>query len=99
MRRSIPPCIFILLMLISSAVNAALAPPKELCQPHKHFFTTYLASPIHNAFAISSEGAYGWSSGKSSAEEAIKAAIASCQKNTDESCKVYAVDNSLYIKK
>lgn len=89
---------FSLLILLSTTANAdqKLIPPSALCNPHKKIFTTYLNSPPHKAFAVSADGAFGWSAGKNTLDEAKKAALASCQKYSDHPCKIYAIDDNQF---
>jgi hypothetical protein len=83
------------LLSIETYASAALPPPPELCKPHLKYFETYAASATHKAFAVSKDGSYGWSFGRDTIDDAKKAALTSCQRNTDETCRIYAVDNDL----
>lgn len=74
-------------------VVAKIAPPSELATSNKKEFQTYLTSPPHKAFAISSNGAFGWRSGRHTVADAKHAALASCEKYTNGTCTIYAVDN------
>lgn len=49
----------------------------------------------HRAFAIAPGGAWAWSSGRASAEEARQVAVEECQKHTPLPCVPYAVDDTL----
>lgn len=42
------------------------------------FQTEYAAGSLHKAFAVSSDGAWGWHAGAASPEEAIRVAVAAC---------------------
>jgi dienelactone hydrolase len=68
-----------------------LKPPLPLGRQAAAAWAKYLLSPPHKAFAASEDGrAYGWRSGRRTAEEAGDAATAQCP---DPSCAVIAVDD------
>lgn len=94
MRQFIIGLSFGICVLFSMLTNAGskLTPPSELCQPHKKIFAKYLAAPNHKAFSVSSDGSYGWSSGRGTVEEAKKDALAFCQKHANKSCWIYSAE-------
>jgi thiol-disulfide isomerase/thioredoxin len=49
----------------------------------------------HRAFAIAPGGAWAWSSGRATAEEARQVAVEECQKHTALPCVPYVVDDAL----
>jgi dienelactone hydrolase len=73
---------------------AHLVPPSQLSSENKKIFLTYLNSPPHKAFAISATGAFGWSSGGYTVEEAKKKALKICKEHNKKSCYLYAVGDS-----
>ena len=55
----------------------------------------YVPAANEKAFAVSSAGAYGWSSGKTSAREAMSAALSDCDSRRDAytgQCRVVSVN-------
>ncbi len=55
----------------------------------------FLSADRHRAFAIAPGGAWAWSSGEASAEEARQVAVKACQQHTSQRCVPYAVDDAL----
>jgi dienelactone hydrolase len=70
-----------------------IAPPDQLSTGGRRSFDDFLRSPPHRAFAVSSNGAYGWNSGRRTAEEATKRAIESCSKHAND-CVIVVVDDN-----
>lgn len=55
----------------------------------------YLPASDHKAFAVSSAGAYGWSSGKATAREAVSAALSDCDARREAytgQCRIVSVN-------
>jgi len=75
--------------------NSNLVAPKILSLNGKQDFEKYVQAAPHKAFALSSDGAYGWRTGERSVEEAKLQAINYCQKYTQELCKIIAVDDEM----
>jgi dienelactone hydrolase len=71
---------------------AAIAPPPQLSQKGVTAFLDYLAQGPHKAFFVSSEGAYGWRSGRRTLEVATQEALENCRKYSG-SCALFAVDD------
>ena len=87
------------LVLVDSLLP--LPTPPKLAAPHslsahgKTDFASYLKGAPHKAFAIDPNGAYGWRTGQRSIGDAKTEALKNCQKNTEETCRVIAIDNTL----
>jgi dienelactone hydrolase len=75
---------------------ASLPPPSQLAQRAHAEFRRYLAGGLHRAFAISSNGAYGFQTGLRTPAAARAAALETCAKHASD-CKIYAVDDTLEI--
>ena len=95
---------FILLLslfyLVGTAVSAAgIDDPDAIPHVGERARATYqqvfLSAERHRAFAIAPGGAWAWSSGRASAEEARQVAVEECQKHTAQRCMPYAVDDTL----
>ena len=48
----------------------------------------------HKAFAVSSNGGYGWRSGRTTTDDAQRDSLAACMK-WSPTCMLYAVDDQL----
>ena len=59
---------------------AALSPPPRLSEKGRAEFADYLAASPHKAFAVSPNGAFGYRSGRRTAQEAQDEALAACTK-------------------
>ena len=95
---------FILLTLLLSLAGqdvdaAGVADPDAIPHVGERARATYqqvfLAADRHRAFAIAPGGAWAWSAGKASVEEARQAAVEACQQHTSQRCVPYAVDDAL----
>lgn len=73
---------------------SALAPPPELSERSRAGFKDYLAAPDNKAFAVSSEGAFGWKSGQRDLAEARRGALENCVKHAKTACRVVIVNDS-----
>jgi dienelactone hydrolase len=72
-----------------------LPPPSQLNEAARAEFARYLASTMpHKAFAVSSNGGYGWRSGRATTDDAQRDSLAACMK-WSPSCTLYAVDDRL----
>ncbi|MFI4987620.1 MAG: alpha/beta hydrolase family protein [Alphaproteobacteria bacterium] len=67
--------------------------PAELSADGRGAFASYLTSPPHKAFAVSPTGAYGWRSGRRTAEDARSEALALCGSH-GKGCQVIIVDDA-----
>lgn len=67
-------------------------PPEGLSAHGQAAFRTFLSARDYKAFAMSSDGAFGWRSGRASVEDASQEAIAACEQHTDRSCRLVKVD-------
>ncbi len=59
------------------------------------FAQMFITSDLHRAFAIAPGGAWGWGAGHDSAEAAGQAAMDACNKHTDQTCVLYALDHKV----
>lgn len=73
---------------------ANLSAPHQLASTNKKAFLAYLKSPPHKAFAISAKGAFGWSSGRHSLDEAKIKALNACNQYSKISCHLYAAEDN-----
>lgn len=64
----------------------------NLNNPGKEAYKIYLEKSNPKAFAISSDGFYGWQSG---GEDPLRKSIDNCHKKTKLSCELYAVDDEV----
>lgn len=71
-----------------------LPPPEQLSAKNRENFSSYLKANPHKAFAVSPSGAFGWRTGRRTAEEAREAALAACSEHGN-GCMIYAVDDAL----
>jgi dienelactone hydrolase len=72
----------------------ALPPPPNLSESGLRDFENFLRARQHKAFAVTPEGAYGWRTGVGSREEAMKDALAICEKY-GSGCRLYLVNDEL----
>lgn len=75
----------------ASPVQSALSVPPHLGTSGQTEYGDYRDSSDYRAFAIAPGGAWGWSSGKSTAEAAEDEALAMCQGQTEQRCVTYAI--------
>jgi dienelactone hydrolase len=72
-----------------------LPAPRQLSTSGKDEFARYLASlNPHKAFAVASNGAFGWRSGRATTEDALRDALVACAKWAAD-CTLYAIDDRL----
>ncbi|HIJ62215.1 MAG TPA: hypothetical protein HPQ04_05930, partial [Rhodospirillaceae bacterium] len=76
----------------SAVAEEYMAPPSGLSEEGRHAFREFLEARYHKAFAIGRHGAFGWRSGRSSAEEAIEEALATCRRYASD-CELVMVDD------
>ncbi len=75
------------------AARVRLEPPAELSAANRAKFTAYLEAAGRKAFAVSSDGAFGWKSGMGSEDSARVGALDNCAKYTRHTCYVVFVDD------
>ena len=75
--------------------NKAVPPPANLSVANREAFRSFLAAPPHKAFAVAATGAFGWRSGRRSAEDAEAEALATCANHATRPCRVYMADDRL----
>lgn len=68
--------------------------PAALSSANRPSFDKYLAAPANKAFAIGSDGAFGWRSGAKTAEDAINGALETCTKFTKRQCRLAYVNET-----
>ena len=71
----------------------SIAPPQQLSESGRKAFSTYLRSPPHKAFAVSSDGRSGWRSGRRTVDDAKAGALGLCRQHSKE-CQVVVVDDT-----
>lgn len=69
-----------------------VAPP-GLSSSGRETFRTYLESGPNKAFAVAGSSRFGWATGRSTVEEARKAAMDYCASGTSAKCRVVSVNN------
>jgi hypothetical protein len=77
---------------LPAPVPPKIPPPPDLSVNGRQAFTTFLGSAPHKAFAISPNGAYGWTSGRRTIEAARTRALSNCA--TEDGCHVVVVDDA-----
>jgi len=71
----------------------ALAPPPQLSANGRQTFELYLRGGQHKAFAVASDGHFGWQTGKRTVEEARNTALKFCRDGAKD-CRVVFVDDA-----
>jgi len=71
----------------------ALDPPASLSPSGSKAFDSYRAAPPRKAFAVSPGGAYGWRSGRRTADDAKERALSACRERASD-CRIFAVDDA-----
>jgi dienelactone hydrolase len=71
----------------------ALDPPASLSPAGRKSFDSYRAAPPRKAFAVSPGGAYGWRSGRRTADDAKEGALGACREHGKD-CRIFAVDDA-----
>lgn len=69
-------------------------PPTELSGSNRAKFQDYIDAKDIKAFAVSSDGAFGWKSGQRNEAEAREGALANCAKHTQKTCRVALVNDT-----
>ncbi len=88
-------------LLVLLIINNVFANNREDSIPHvskkaqDSFQFDYAYADLHRAFAIAPGGAWSWSSGSPTVEDAKKTALEKCNSYTQQTCILYAVDNEL----
>lgn len=72
--------------------RAPLTPPAHLSASGRRAFEAYRAARPNKAFAVASDGSYGWRSGRTTIDEAKDGAIENCEEHADE-CDLVAVND------
>lgn len=81
----------IVLALLGVTAHAEVPPPLD--GAGMAGWRDYVEAPDHRAFAIAPGGAWSWVSGKVSADEARRQALAACRQRSEQTCVPYAVDS------
>jgi dienelactone hydrolase len=68
-------------------------PPSSLSARGRDTFKTYLDSGPNKAFAIGGGGHFGWATGRRTADDAVKDALAFCVPGTAAKCTVVNINN------
>lgn len=73
---------------------ANLPPPPRLSESGARSFRDFLRQGPNKAFAVSSDGSYGWRAGVATREDAIRDALANCGKHASD-CRIYVVNDEV----
>jgi hypothetical protein len=76
----------------STARTSSNTYPDGLSASGKEAFGKYLKATGHKAWASAADGSYGWRSGRSSAADAEKAALAACEEHADD-CRTVIIND------
>lgn len=79
--------------LLPVAVSA-LPPPPRLSENGLRHFRDFLNAGPNKAFAVASDGAFGWQSGMNSRDEAISRALERCKQFASD-CRIYIVNDEV----
>ena len=71
----------------------AIKPPANLSASGRAGFDRYRAAAPHKAFAVSSNGSWGWRSGRRTARDAQDAALKACADHAGD-CRIVAIDDA-----
>jgi hypothetical protein len=81
-------------LLPPAIATAGLPVPQELGDGGKQAFSRFVTRNPHKAFAVAPDGSFGWRSGRPSADDAAREALAACASHSLR-CALYAVDDAL----
>ena len=81
-------------LLPQVASDVELPAPPQLREDGKHAFAQFTSRNPHKAFALAPDGSFGWRSGRPSAADASRDALAACASHSSR-CALYAVDDAL----
>jgi hypothetical protein len=70
-----------------------MSPPSGLGANGRRAFEAYLAAPNHKAFAMASDGSFGWRSGRASSEDAKAAAKLNCEEHAED-CVIISINGT-----
>jgi dienelactone hydrolase len=77
----------------SPAAGATTHYPTGLGEQGRAAFDKFLAARGHKAFAMSSDGHFGWRTGRDTVDEAIGQALDYCRRNAEKTCVTVMVDD------
>ncbi len=80
------------LLPVSNTV-ASVAYPEGLGAQGREAFAKYLNASDHKAFVMSSDGHFGWRTGRRTVEDAVEEATDFCQQHTREPCSAVMIDD------
>ena len=66
--------------------------PPGLSAKGRKAFEDYQAARSHKAFAMATDGSYGWRSGRSDDADVQEEATTACERHTDQTCRIVSVD-------
>jgi len=72
--------------------DAAVHYPRGLSAQGKEAFTKYLDGSQHKAFVMSSDGHFGWRTGRKTVDEAVEGATDFCRKAAPKPCFAVMTD-------
>ncbi len=67
--------------------------PSHLSARGKKAFESYLAAKNNKAFAVASDGSFGWRTNRSTIEEAKREALELCEENADD-CEIVSINGT-----
>lgn len=71
-----------------------LPPPPRLSESGLRSFRDFLRQGPNKAFAVASDGSFGWRAGVATREDAIRDALANCSKHAND-CRIYVVNDEI----
>lgn len=75
--------------------TSAIHYPKGLTENGRAAFVKYRDGATHKAFVMSSTGAFGWRTGRKSAEQAVEEATEFCAAHTTKKCYAVMIDDDM----
>ncbi len=75
-----------------AAFGGTPADPPQVGNTGREGFQEYRVAPGHRAYALAPGGAWGWSSGESSADAAVREALDKCGEHGAQACVLFDVD-------
>lgn len=73
--------------------KTASVPPSHLSARGKRAFESYLAAKNNKAFAVASDGSFGWRTGRDTLEEAKAGAMHNCEESADD-CEIISINGT-----
>ena len=77
----------------AASPKTASVAPSHLNARGKRAFESYLAAKDNKAFAVAPDGSFGWRTGRSTIEGAIKEALELCEESADD-CEIVSINGA-----